>query len=265
MGPSARSGSPWWIAALGALVVLWFGLSGLLVVARGDPEALLRTTFGRHGRADAFEHLNGISVLFWLVHSSLVLTAIAAARYRQSDVLAVLLIGPVIALAIGLLGQTWLDPNGFVVVAVCTIGWLVGTVVGGVYWRLKRKGTSAACCRQSVPFSLFYPLKREAKSHASVERLGWQRVRPRPTVCGEMQTEKRPGIMDYGSPSVRKFGAEPFRPRSSDAGQRPIQPSSCTTGPEHSSICSRDRSGSDTRWPDRSIGRAARWYRFQDS
>ena len=121
---------------------MWFGLSGLLVVARGDPEAFLRTAFGRYGRADAFEHLNGVLVLFWLVHSSLVLTAIAAARYRRSDVLAVLLIGPVIALAIGLLGQTWSDPNGFVVVAVCTIGWLVGTVVGGVYWLVKPTGTS---------------------------------------------------------------------------------------------------------------------------
>jgi hypothetical protein len=143
MGPSARMKSRWRIAALGALVVLWFGLSGLLVVGRGDPEAFLRATFGRHGRADAFEHLNGISVLFWLVHSSLVLTAIAAARYRRSDVLAVLLIGPLIAMVIGLLGQTWSDPNWFVVVAVCTIGWLVGTVVGGVCWRVKPTGTSA--------------------------------------------------------------------------------------------------------------------------
>jgi hypothetical protein len=134
MGPSARRKPPWRIAVPVALVVLWLGLSGLLVVARGDPEAWLRATFGRYGRADAFEHLNGVSFLFWLVHSSLVLTAIVAARYRRSDVLAVLLIGPVIGLAIGLLGQTWSDPNWFIVVAVCTIGWLVGTVVGGVYW-----------------------------------------------------------------------------------------------------------------------------------
>ena len=73
------------------------------------------------------------------MHSSLVLTAIAAARYRRLDVLVVLLIGPVIALVIGLLGQTWADPNWFVVVAVCTIGWLVGLVVGGVYWSVTQR------------------------------------------------------------------------------------------------------------------------------
>ena len=142
MGPSARMGSSWRIAALAALVVLWLGLSGLLVVARGDPKPGSGDPRPpRPGRTS--QHLNGISVLFWLVHSSLILTAIAAARYGRSDVLAVLLIGPVIALAIGLLGQTWSDPNWFVVVAVCTIGWLVGTVVGGVYWGVKPKGTSA--------------------------------------------------------------------------------------------------------------------------
>jgi len=142
MGPSARMGSAWRIAALGALVSSWFGISGLLVVARGDPETFLQTTFVRFSRPDTFEHLNGISVPFWLVHSSLVLTAIEAARYRRSDVLTVLLIGPVIALAIGLLGQAWSDLDLFVVVAICTIGWLVGTVVGGLYWALKPRRTS---------------------------------------------------------------------------------------------------------------------------
>jgi hypothetical protein len=76
-----------------ALVFLWLSLSGLLVVAWGDPEAFPWTTFGRYSRADAFEHLNGVSFLFWLVHSPLVLIAIAAARFRRSDVLTALLIG----------------------------------------------------------------------------------------------------------------------------------------------------------------------------
>ena len=51
------------------------GWSGLLPVAWGDPEAFLRSAWSRYRRADAFEHPNGISVLGWLVHSSLVLTA----------------------------------------------------------------------------------------------------------------------------------------------------------------------------------------------
>jgi hypothetical protein len=66
------------------------------------------------------------------LHSFLVLTAIAATRYRRTDVLIVLMIGPVIASVIAVLGQSWTDPNWFQVVAICTIGWLVGTVVGGM-------------------------------------------------------------------------------------------------------------------------------------
>ena len=133
----ARIGPGWQLATLAVLVALWFGLSGLLFVTRGKPEAFLATTFGRFGRADAFEHLNGISILLWPVHSFLVLTAIAATRCRRTDVVAVLMIGPVIAVAIALLGQRWADPNWFEVVEVCAIGWLVGTVVGALYWVLK--------------------------------------------------------------------------------------------------------------------------------
>ena len=48
-----------------------------------------------------------------------------------------------IALLIGLLGQSWSDPNWFVVFSVCTIGWLVGTVVGGLCWTLRRKRGAA--------------------------------------------------------------------------------------------------------------------------
>lgn len=129
--------------ALAALVFLWLCLTGLFVVARGDPEAFLWATFGRFSRADAFKHLNGVSFLFWLVHSSLVLVAIAAARFRRSDVLMTLLIGPAIALIICLLDQNWSDPNWFVAVAVCTIGWLVSTIVGGVYWGLRPTGSPA--------------------------------------------------------------------------------------------------------------------------
>ena len=55
--------------------------------------AFLWTTFGRYSLADAFEHLNGVSFLFWLVHSPLVLIAIAEARFRRSDMLTALLIG----------------------------------------------------------------------------------------------------------------------------------------------------------------------------
>ncbi len=120
-----------------ASVFLWLGLSGLILASRVDPEAFLRETFGRSSRADAFEFLNGISALFWIAHTSLVLIVIAAARSRRSDVLKVLSIGPVIALMIGLLAQDWSDPNWFEAVAIGTIGWLVSTVVGATYWVLR--------------------------------------------------------------------------------------------------------------------------------
>jgi hypothetical protein len=122
------------LSVLTAWVLIWLGLSALLLVARGDLEATLRGAVGRHARPDAFEHLNGISVRFWAAHTSLTLVAIAAARYRRSDVLGVLLVGPVIALIICVLSQDWSDPNWFTAVAVCTIGWLASTVVGAAYW-----------------------------------------------------------------------------------------------------------------------------------
>jgi hypothetical protein len=135
-----RTGPRWQLATQGVLVSVWLGLSGLLVVARGNPEAFLATTFGRFSRDDAFEHLNRVLIGLWSVHSFLVLIAITATWHRRTDVLAVLIIGPVLALAIALLSQRWADPNWFQVVAVCAIGWLVGTVVGGLYWVLKPGG-----------------------------------------------------------------------------------------------------------------------------
>ena len=122
---------------LATLVSLWLALTGLLLVSRGNPEAFLLGNLGRYSRADAFEHLNSGLPFFWFVHSSLVLTAIAAARFRRTDVLTVLLIGPVIALAFNLFYQKWSDPNWYVFVAVGTIGWLVSTIIGGVYWSLR--------------------------------------------------------------------------------------------------------------------------------
>jgi hypothetical protein len=123
-----------------ALVLLWLGLSSLIVVAWGDPEAFLRRTIGRSSRADAFEHLNGIAALFWIAHTALVLIGIAAARSRRPDVVKVLLIGPGIALMICLLNQDRSDPNWFVAVAVCTIGWLVSSVASAVYWAFRTSG-----------------------------------------------------------------------------------------------------------------------------
>jgi hypothetical protein len=128
---------------LTVLFSVWLSLTGLLVVARGDPEIYLRATLARSSRPDAFEHVSGVSIYLWVVHSSLVLLAIAATWRRRSDVFVVLLIGPAIALAISLLIGDWADPNWFVVISVCTIGWGVGVVVGAAYWCLKPRRGSA--------------------------------------------------------------------------------------------------------------------------
>ena len=117
---------------------LWLGLSGLLVVARGEPEAFLLATFGRFCRDDAFENLNRVSVVFWWLHSLLVVVAIAATWYRRTDVLTVLMIGPALALVIALLGERWADQNWFLIVAVSSICWLVSTFVGVIYYIVKR-------------------------------------------------------------------------------------------------------------------------------
>jgi hypothetical protein len=130
-------GYAWQIVNLGILVSLWLGLSGLLVVARGKPEAFLVTTFGRFSRDDAFDNLDDVTVGLWWLHSFLVLVVILATWYRRNDVLIVLMSGPVIALAIAMFGEQWTDPNWFQIVAVCEICWLVSTVVGQAYWVLK--------------------------------------------------------------------------------------------------------------------------------
>ena len=127
----------WRLAMLGALAAIWLTLSLLLAASGGDPETMLRTLFARHSRADAFKDLNVILALFWAAHSAASLLAGAAARSRRPDVLTVLLIGPAIVVAINLLEVDWSDPNWFVIVAVCTIGWAVSILVSGFYWLSK--------------------------------------------------------------------------------------------------------------------------------
>jgi hypothetical protein len=71
---------------------------------------------------------------FVVIQYRMLAVAIAAARCRRSDVLAVLLLGPAIALPICYFGEEWSDPEWFLVPAVCMICWIVSTAVGGSYW-----------------------------------------------------------------------------------------------------------------------------------
>jgi hypothetical protein len=93
--------------------------------------------FGRFSMDDAFDHLNGVSTLVWPIHSILVLIAIASRSRRRTDVFTVIMIGPVIAATIILIDERWTAPNWFGVVAVCSIGSLVGSAVGFTYWVLR--------------------------------------------------------------------------------------------------------------------------------
>ena len=137
-----RTAALWQSFVLGVLFSIWFGLFGVLIIAHGDLEAFLHETFRHNSRRDAFYDLNRVSVLFWVIHSALTIAAVAAARSRRSDVFAVLLIGPAIGLAISLLCQRWRDPNWAVFFGVALIGWLVGTIVGGVYWFMTSNRTT---------------------------------------------------------------------------------------------------------------------------
>jgi hypothetical protein len=153
-----RVGPAWRLGILPVVLSLWLGLSALLAVTRGKPEDFLVKTFGGFSRDDAFEHLNGVSILFWLFHSLLVLIALAATWYRRTDVLTVLMIGPIIASAIVLLVTSWADPNWFEIVAVISIGWLASVVVALGYWIVEPLGAGPP----AAPIS---PANRPKTSH----------------------------------------------------------------------------------------------------
>ncbi len=100
-------------------------------------------TFAGSSQPDAFRDLDKTAICFWVVHSCLVLTALAAIRLGHPDVFVVLLIGPAIGVVIGLAGERWSDPNWAVFVGVCLMGWLASTLVGLAYWGVRPGRKSA--------------------------------------------------------------------------------------------------------------------------
>lgn len=127
---------------LGVLITLWVGTSAIIIVSKGDVEVFIYEYFRHKYKRDALYDLSRVVIFFWVIHSCLTATAVAAVRSRRSDVLVVLLIGPAIGLAISLFCQQWADPNWTVFVGVCLIGWLVGTVVGCLYWLINASAAS---------------------------------------------------------------------------------------------------------------------------
>jgi hypothetical protein len=116
------------------MLLLWIGISWLLIVSQGRPETFLRTSFATYSRPEAFYDLNRTMAYFWVVHSCLTLIALSATWFRRTDVLVVLLIGPAMALGLNVLSQRWSDPHWAVFVGVCLMGWLASTLVSLVYW-----------------------------------------------------------------------------------------------------------------------------------
>ncbi len=131
---------------VGTLFVVWIGLSALLLFGRPDLEGFLQMTFRHVSRPDAFEQINGVALQLWVVHSSLVLIALAAAWFRRPDVIVVFEVGLVLALVFALISQEWKDPNWFEIVAVTTICELVSAIVAVVCWHVVRVGNPRCCC-----------------------------------------------------------------------------------------------------------------------
>lgn len=130
-----RDGLPYWqIATLATLAALWTALSTLFAVSLGSPEALLLRVFENSVRADAFFALDCALVYFWVVHSCLLIFGMVAVRFRRYDVFTVMILGPALACCLSLFSQKWSDPNWTVFLGIWYIGWLVGMVVGGLYW-----------------------------------------------------------------------------------------------------------------------------------
>lgn len=127
----------WQSLVLLACLLLWVVTTGLLAASRGEVQGLLREALEGSARPDAFRGLDGGFFLFWLTHSCLTLTAIAASARRRSDVLIVLLIGPALTLALGCLTQDWHDPDWAILAGICLMGWLASLIVGTGYWGLK--------------------------------------------------------------------------------------------------------------------------------
>ena len=136
MWPNSRR-PLWQYITLGAILLLWIGISCLFVISKGNPETFLRSIHETHSEFDAFFDLNRSLAIFWVVHSCLTLVALSATWFRRSDVFVVLLIGPAMALGLAFLSQRWSDPHWATFVGICVMGWIASTLVSLVFWSVR--------------------------------------------------------------------------------------------------------------------------------
>ena len=121
------------------LVVIWIALSGLLVLGRGDVEGLLKLAFGRYSKPDAYQSLNRIVGLFWASNGTIVSLASLAAWRKRGDIFAVLMIAPALGCLLCLASEKPSDPNWYDILGICSICWIVGSLVTGGYWFVLRR------------------------------------------------------------------------------------------------------------------------------
>mgnify|MGYP006275834489 CR=1 FL=1 len=125
----AQRSALWKILPLGGLLLLWGGLIGLLVVARGDPQRYLQETFGSPRPPNVFNLVDhGSLVEFLLIHSCLIAVALAALWRGGGDVFAVVLICPALALLRGVADLPVFRLSYWIFYA--RYGWTAGVLLG---------------------------------------------------------------------------------------------------------------------------------------
>jgi hypothetical protein len=123
---SRRSGA---LTAYAAIFVCWLPLAVLVVRSGGDPDAYLIAVVGAN---------SAVVGLFSVFHTLLCGVGVAAVFCRRFDVLTILPIGPGLAILFYVLEQGFSDPAWFTIVAMCSIGEIVGILVALVYWAANR-------------------------------------------------------------------------------------------------------------------------------
>ena len=120
-----------------AIATSWLMLTAALFGGRAQIETVLNSFLGLRSRPDAFGHIDRIAPLFWVDHCAWCVFISAAIFRGWRNVVVVLLIGPIFALVINAVNESWSDPAWFTIVAICTIGWSVSLVVAAAYWLLR--------------------------------------------------------------------------------------------------------------------------------
>ncbi len=121
------------------LLLLWTVISTFIMLGQGDVEGLLESTFRHHVPHDAFFALNRIIPIFWASLTILLTLAFLATRQRRTDVVLILLAGPILAFLLCVISEDKSDPNWYDILAISTIACFVSALVSCCYWSIRRQ------------------------------------------------------------------------------------------------------------------------------